>query len=358
MDYDENLAMIRSLHLQQRSSVSSSKILPQTHPLPLGSPMRILLLISTVLIAGFHLMEGLAQQPLPPSSGVNPIKKGVPGRSGSAVRPGAANPKGTPPAVAPANPAAKQTPPTAPAATTKAAGSAPAAAATNPVTAPNPGDAAAVAKYRQQKSYAYGVDMARAIQADDMDFDLAALIQGLSDGLGKKKLSITEDEYAQLMDAITKEAEEKAIAKFERLSEENKKQGEAFLAENAKKEGIVTIANGVQYRTLKKGDGKSPKIDDNVQVHLKGMLLNGDQFFSSYSLNQPSTFPVGRVIRGLKDALLQMKIGDKWQIFIPAEHAFGKEGNTPAAPGLPGVGPNEVVIYEIELIDIVPEAQE
>ena len=219
----------------------------------------------------------------------------------------------------------------------------------------DPTDAAAVAKFRLQKSYAYGVDMARAIQADEMDFDLASLIQGLSDGLGKKKLTITEDEYAQLMGAITKEAEEKAFAKFERLSEENKKQGETFLAENAKKEGIVTIANGVQYRILKKGDGKSPKIDDNVQVHLKGMLLNGDQFFSSYSLNQPSTFPVGRVIRGLKDALLQMKIGDKWQIFIPAEHAFGKEGNTPAAPGLPGVGPNEVVIYEIELLDIVPE---
>lgn len=219
-------------------------------------------------------------------------------------------------------------------------------------------DAAAVAKHRLKKSYAYGLDMARAIQADEMDFDLAQLIQGLSDGLGKKKSTINEDEYAQLMAAITKEAEEKAIAKFERQSEANKKEGEKFLADNAKKEGIVTIANGVQYRVLKSGDGKSPKVNDNVQVHLKGMLLNGDQFFSSYSLNQPSTFPVGRVIRGLKDALLQMKVGDKWQIVIPSELAFGKEGNTPAAPGLPGVGPNEVVIYEIELIDIVPEAQE
>ncbi len=321
--------------------------------------MRVMLLVSAVLVAGILAFEGLAQQPSPPTSGVNPVKKGVPGRSGSATRPGVANPKGNLPAIAPANPAAKQTPAApampVPANPAKAATPVP---ATNTVTTPDPGNAAAVAKYRQQKSYAYGVDMARAIQADEIDFDLATLIQGLSDGLGKKKLAITEDEYAQLMGAITKEAEEKAIAKFERQSEENKKQGETFLAENAKKEGIVTIANGVQYRTLKKGDGKSPKIDDNVQVHLKGMLLNGDQFFSSYSLNQPSTFPVGRVIRGLKDALLQMKVGDKWQIFIPAEHAFGKEGNTPAAPGLPGVGPNEVVIYEIELIDIVPEAQE
>lgn len=320
--------------------------------------MRVFRLLTCAIIAaGSIVLHSVAQQPTPPVAGVNPAKKGVPGRSGSTTRPNAA----TLPTVSPANPASQQSVPTA-ASTTKAATTTTVpATATAPIattTAPDPTDAAAVAKYRLKKSYAYGVDMARAIQADEMDFDLASLIQGLSDGLGKKKLTINEEEYSQLMSAITKEAEEKAAAKYERLSEENKKQGEKFLADNAKKEGIVTIANGVQYRTLKKGDGKSPKINDNVQVHLKGMLLNGDQFFSSYSLNQPSTFPVGRVIRGLKDALLQMKVGDKWQIYIPAEHAFGKEGNTPAAPGLPGVGPNEVVIYEIELIDIVPEAQE
>lgn len=318
--------------------------------------MRLLLLMSAILVSASLALPSLAQQPLPPASGVNPIKKNVPGRSGSSSQSATANPKGTRPGITPASPAAKQ-----PAAALNAPTATPAAPTTpaaSAAEAPEPTDAAAVAKHRLQKSYAYGVDMARAIQADEMDFDLASLIQGLSDGLGKKKLSINEEEYAQLMGAITKEAEEKAFAKFERLSEENKKEGEKFLADNAKKEGIVTIANGVQYRSLKTGDGKSPKINDNVQVHLKGMLLNGDQFFSSYSLNQPSTFPVGRVIRGLKDALLQMKVGDKWQIYIPAEHAFGKEGNTPAAPGLPGVGPNEVVIYEIELIDIVPEAQE
>lgn len=309
--------------------------------------MRVLLLLSAVLVAGIFSLQSLAQQPTPPAAGVNPAKKGVPGRTGTTPRAGGTvAPKGTLPAVAPAKQPAAAAPVATPTATADAAAT------------PDPKDAAAVAKFRLKKSYAYGVDIARAIQADEMDFDLASLIQGLSDSLNKKKITINEEEYAQLMGAITKEAEEKAAAKFERLSEENKKTGETFLAENAKKEGIVTIANGVQYRTLKKGDGKSPKIDDNVQVHLKGMLLNGDQFFSSYSLNQPSTFPVGRVIRGLKDAILQMKVGDKWQIFIPAEHAFGKEGNTPAAPGLPGVGPNEVVIYEIELIDIVPEAQE
>jgi len=314
--------------------------------------MRVMLLVCAISFAGIVVLQGFAQQPTPPASGVNPAKKGVPGRSGSAMNPSAATPKGTTPVVSPTSPA--KAAPASPTATAKAADKpAPDVAVT-----PDPKDAAAVAKFRLKKSYAYGVDIARAIQADEMDFDLASLIQGLSDSLNKKKLTINEEEYAQLMDAVTKEAEEKAAAKFERLSEDNKKTGETFLADNAKKEGIVTLANGVQYRTLKKGDGKSPKIDDNVQVHLKGMLLNGDQFFSSYSLNQPSTFPVGRVIRGLKDALLQMKVGDKWQIFIPAELAFGKEGNTPAAPGLPGVGPNEVVIYEIELLDIVPEAQE
>jgi FKBP-type peptidyl-prolyl cis-trans isomerase FklB len=322
-----------------------------------GLIMRVLLLIIAVSVVEFWGSHLSAQQPQPPASGVNPAKRGVPGRTGSNPRPPVAATKGN----AAQPPGAQKATPTNTAAPAKVAAPAtsPAASlATTSAATPDPKDAAAVAKFRSQKSYAYGLDIARAIQADEMDFDLAQLIQGLSDGMGKKKLTITEDEYAQLMAAITKEAEEKAIAKYERLSEANKKEGEKFLADNTKKEGIVTLANGVQYRVLKSGDGKSPKVNDNVQVHLKGMLLNGDQFFSSYSLNQPSTFPVGRVIRGLKETLLQMKIGDKWQIVIPADLAFGKEGNTPAAPGLPGVGPNEVVIYEIELIDIVPEAQE
>ncbi|MGC4003255.1 MAG: FKBP-type peptidyl-prolyl cis-trans isomerase [Pirellulales bacterium] len=214
------------------------------------------------------------------------------------------------------------------------------------------------ADYQSKKSYAYGLDIARAIRADEMEFDLPALIKGLSDGLNNQKPTISETEYGELMTAITKEAREKTAAKLERTAEENKKAAEKFLAENSKQEGVVTLSGGVQYKILKEGEGRSPKPTESVQVHLKGMLLNGSQFFNSHSINEPSVFPVGRVIKGLKDAILEMKKGDKWMIYIPPDAAFGKEGNTPAAPGLPGVGPNEVVIYEVELLEIVAEVQE
>ncbi len=222
---------------------------------------------------------------------------------------------------------------------------------------PDPKDAAAVAKFRLKKSYAYGVDIARAIQADEMDFDLASLIQGLSDTLNKKKLTINDEEYAQLMDAVTKEAEEKARPSSS-VSPKKQKGGRNLSRRQRQKR---RRRHHRQRRAISRAQKRRRQIPQDRRQRpspSQGNVLNGDQFFSSYSLNQPSTFPVGRVIRGLKDAILQMKVGDKWQIYIPAELAFGKEGNTPAAPGLPGVGPNEVVIYEIELIDIVPEAQE
>ena len=139
---------------------------------------------------------------------------------------------------------------------------------------------------------------------------------------------------------------------------ENYKAASLFLDENQKKDGIVTLPTGLQYKVVKKGSGDSPKPTDSVQVQLKGMLLNGAEFFSTHTSNEPATFPLGRVIKGLKEGLLLMKKGDRWTIYIPPELAFGEDGNTPAAPGLPGVGPNELVIYEVELLDVQSTVQE
>jgi FKBP-type peptidyl-prolyl cis-trans isomerase FkpA/FKBP-type peptidyl-prolyl cis-trans isomerase FklB len=128
-------------------------------------------------------------------------------------------------------------------------------------------------------------------------------------------------------------------------AEENKKKGEQFLAENAKKEGFKVTKSGLQYNEVKKGTGPSPKPDDIVKVHYKGMLINGKEFDSSYKRNKPAEFPVKAVIPGWTEALQLMKVGSKFQLVIPPELAYGSRGN----PSIPG---NSVLIFDVELLDI------
>jgi FKBP-type peptidyl-prolyl cis-trans isomerase FklB len=122
--------------------------------------------------------------------------------------------------------------------------------------------------------------------------------------------------------------------------------GEAFLAENAKKEGVKTTASGLQYKVLKSGTGESPKPTDKVKVHYHGTLIDGTVFDSSVQRGEPISFPVGGVIQGWVEALQLMKVGDKWQLFIPARLAYGE--NSPGS----GIPPNSVLIFEVELLAI------
>lgn len=122
--------------------------------------------------------------------------------------------------------------------------------------------------------------------------------------------------------------------------------GEAFLAANAKKEGVVTTASGLQYKVIKSGTGASPKLDDKVKVHYHGTLIDGTVFDSSVQRGEPIVFPVGAVIPGWVEALQLMKVGDKWQLVIPAKLAYGEQSPSAAIP------PNSVLIFDVELIDI------
>ncbi len=122
--------------------------------------------------------------------------------------------------------------------------------------------------------------------------------------------------------------------------------GATFLAENAKKEGVTTTASGLQSKVLKSGTGESPKLTDTVKVHYQGTLIDGTVFDSSIQRGQPISFPVGGVIPGWVEALQLMKVGDKWQLFIPAKLAYGDHSPTPAIP------PNSVLIFEVELLGI------
>lgn len=122
--------------------------------------------------------------------------------------------------------------------------------------------------------------------------------------------------------------------------------GAAFLAANARKDGVITTASGLEYKVLKSGTGPSPKLDDKVKVHYHGTLIDGTVFDSSVQRGEPIVFPVGAVIPGWVEALQLMKVGDKWQLFIPAKLAYGEESPSPLIPA------NSVLIFEVELLGI------
>jgi FKBP-type peptidyl-prolyl cis-trans isomerase FkpA len=123
--------------------------------------------------------------------------------------------------------------------------------------------------------------------------------------------------------------------------------GEDFLKENAKKEGVKTTASGLQYKVLKEGEGKSPTATDTVTVHYRGTLLDGTEFDSSYKRGEPAEFPLNRVIKGWTEGVQLMKEGSKFQFFIPSGLAYGERG-TPGGP----IGPNETLVFEIELLKV------
>ncbi|HPY30095.1 MAG TPA: FKBP-type peptidyl-prolyl cis-trans isomerase [Verrucomicrobiota bacterium] len=200
---------------------------------------------------------------------------------------------------------------------------------------------------KQRTSYSLGANIGGNLkrQVADLDLDAKMLAAGVADALaGKSALSETEIEEA--LGAFQKEMQDKAQARQKAEGEANARKGEAFLAANAKKDGVKTTASGLQYKVLKTGTGKSPKATDIVKVHYHGTLIDGTVFDSSVQRGEPVSFPVEGVIPGWVEALQLMKEGDKWQLVIPAKLAYGEQG-----AGGP-IGPNSTLIFEVELLAI------
>lgn len=195
-------------------------------------------------------------------------------------------------------------------------------------------------------SYSIGMSLGKDFKAQGIDVDPDVLIQAIKDVTAGGKTLMTEDEVKKVIGDYQKEMMAKQEAKEKELGEKNKKDGVAFLAENGKKEGVVTTASGLQYKIVKKGNGKKPGLNDNVTVHYKGTLIDGKEFDSSYKRGEPVTFPVGGVIPGWTEALQLMDEGAKWQLFIPAGLAYGERGAGAQ------IGPNSTLIFEVELIKI------
>ena len=250
---------------------------------------------------------------------------------GNAVAQTSAAPSQTPPAKKPAAPAAKKSPSTAKKAGTATKGEAVTALTTT----------------KQKASYAIGMNWGTGLHRQGIDVDNAALIQGMKDALAGGKTLLTEDEARSALMQLQKEMQEKQQAKAAQEGEANKKEGDAFLATNKTKEGVVTLPSGLQYKILTPGTGPKPTASDSVVCNYKGTLINGSEFDSSYKRGEPATFPVTGVIKGWTEALQLMPVGSKWQLFIPPDLAYGPRG-TPGGP----IGPNATLIFEVELISI------
>jgi len=162
---------------------------------------------------------------------------------------------------------------------------------------------------------------------------------------GGKTLLTQEEAQAALME-VQNELRKKQQEKMQVAGEANKKEGEAFLAANKAKEGIVTLPSGLEYKILKEGTGPKPTASDSVVCNYRGTLINGTEFDSSYKRGQPATFPVNGVIKGWTEALQLMPVGSKWQLFVPSSLAYAERG----AGG--DIGPNATLIFEVELLSI------
>src|SRR5260221_9422320 len=188
-----------------------------------------------------------------------------------------------------------------------------------------------------------GVNIGNAWKRQDVDVDLELMNKGIRDVLGGKTTLLTDKEIRDTLMAYQTELRTKAEEKRKALGEKNKKESDAFLAENKKKTGVMTTTNGLQYKIIKEGAGPVPKSTDEVTVNYRGTLIDGTEFDSSNKYTNASTFRVsGSIIKGWKDALQMMKIGSKWQLFVPSELAYGQYGKRT------NIGPNAALIFDLE----------
>jgi len=192
-------------------------------------------------------------------------------------------------------------------------------------------------------SYIIGMDIGTNLKKQSIDIDSNILAKGVKDALAGTKPLLTEQEIQETMVAFQKAM----MVKQAEVAKKNKVEGEAFLTENKKKEGVKTLLSGLQYKVIKAGTGKKPKSTDTVTAHYRGTLIDGTEFDSSYKRGQPATFPVsGGMIPGWTEALQLMEEGAKWQLFIPSNLAYGEQGAGR------DIGPNATLIFEIELVSI------
>lgn len=202
----------------------------------------------------------------------------------------------------------------------------------------------------EKVSYSIGADIGIKIKTafaqQGVILNNQLLIEGVTNALEGKNLRFTKQEIQQILVTFQQNMQAKAQQDSLKKSLENKKKGKNFLKKNKTKSGVVTLSSGLQYKVIKQGKGKRPKVDSVVETHYKGMLLDGTVFDSSYKRGTPASFPVNGVIKGWTEALQLMPEGSKWKLFIPSDLAYGERGAGRSIP------PGSTLVFEVELLQI------
>ncbi|MCU7698967.1 FKBP-type peptidyl-prolyl cis-trans isomerase [Acinetobacter sp. AYS6] len=202
---------------------------------------------------------------------------------------------------------------------------------------------------KEQFSYSYGYLMGRNNTDALTDLNLDIFYQGLQEGAQSKTARLTDEEMAKAINDYKKTLEAKQLVEFQKTGRLNAQAGAAFLADNAKKSGVITTKSGLQYQVLKEGNGQKPKATSRVKVNYEGRLLDGTVFDSSIARNHPVEFQLSQVIAGWTEGLQTMKEGGKTRFFIPANLAYGEVGAGDT------IGPNSTLIFDIELLQVLPK---
>lgn len=244
-----------------------------------------------------------------------------------------------------------QTPAAKPQASTGAAAAKPQAgtAAKKPgtATAAKPAAAPLALKTDKEKaSYAIGANIGKSMKKEGVDLDPAIIARGIKDAFGGGKLLLTDEQAQAALVAFSGAMKKKQEAQLALVATTNEKEGQAFLAANKTKPGVVTLPSGLQYKILTPGTGSKPTTADTILCNYRGTLLNGTEFDASEKHGGPATIPVGGVIKGWTEALQLMPVGSKWELYIPPDLAYG---NRQAGPD---IGPNATLIFDVELVSI------
>ena len=215
-------------------------------------------------------------------------------------------------------------------------------------TAPAAASAAAQPADKTLLSYAIGYDMARDLAERSVDLDINTLMKAIQDGYAKRPPTMPGDKLAAALEGFQKRMAEQQRAKFDQAVRENTSKSQAFLTANRSKPGVTVLSDGVQYRIIEPGTGAKPTAASTVDAHLRGSISTGQEFANTYqSPNaQPATFKVGEFpIAGVREALMMMPMGSRWEIYVPADQAYG---NDPRSP----IGPAQAIVFDIKLISV------
>jgi FKBP-type peptidyl-prolyl cis-trans isomerase FklB len=207
-------------------------------------------------------------------------------------------------------------------------------------------DAPALNSDMDKLSYSIGTDLGKNFKKQGIEINPEIMAKGLQDGISGGKLLLTEQQMKDVLNKFQKDLMAKRTAEFNKKAEENKAKGDSFLKDNKAKDGIVALPSGLQYKIVKAGSGDKPLKDDTVTVEYTGRLINGEVFDSTEKTGKPATFKLSQVIPGWTEALQLMPAGSTWEIYVPADLAYG-----PRSVGGP-IGPNETLIFNIHLISV------